>query len=108
MSTLVLECLNGPLDGFQIELTAATGWRSRGEGPLIFPWDAELGNPQARFFPQQEDWYLEGYKVTPHGTYRLSGEEKKITAAVRLEDKDVVVASKTWLLVRIKPAEPDQ
>jgi hypothetical protein len=97
--TLVLECLNGPLDGHQIELTAAAEWQSRGEGPLIFPWDTELGTPQARFYPELDGWYLEGYSKTPHGTYRMNGERGKIERPVRLEDGDILRASQTWLLV---------
>ena len=96
---LVLECLNGPLDGHQIELTTAAEWRSRGETPLVFPWDSELGNPQARFFPENGNWYLEGYREALHGTYRLNGGGEKIDGPVRLEDGDLLKASRTWLMV---------
>lgn len=98
-SKLVLECLNGPLDGHRIELEAETEWRRTGEGPLAFPWDAELGDPQARFTPQDNGWWIEGYQA-PHGTYRLTGEGEKVSQPVRLSDGDVLKASQTWLLVR--------
>jgi hypothetical protein len=96
---LVLECLNGPLDGHQIELTVAAEWRSKGETPLVFPWDSELGNPQARFFPENGNWYLEGYRETLHGTYRINNGGEKIDHPVRLGDGDILKASQTLLIV---------
>ena len=94
---LVLEILNGPLDGHKVKLEKEILWSKKGEGPLIFPWDTELGDPQARFFCEENAWWLEGLK-TKHGTYRLNREER-IEGKVRLEARDMLKASESWLLV---------
>jgi hypothetical protein len=97
---LTLELLNGPLDGTIVPLESETIWSAKGEGLLIFPWDAELGEPQARFFPEKGNWWLEGYPAR-HGTYRLSdGEPERIEGKARLEGGDILKASDVWLLVR--------
>lgn len=102
-SSLELEILSGPLDGATIELRDPTVWTSRGTGPLTFPWDPELGAPQARFVPDEQGWTLEAFP-SPHGTYRVTSNEL-IEGTVRLNPKDVLKASTTWLLVRrVTPA----
>ncbi len=94
---LSLEILNGPLDGQVVTLEAEATWGKEGEGQLIFPWDKELGTPQARFFPEGEGWWLEGCSA-PHGTYCLSRGER-VEGKTQLEAGEVLKASDTWLLV---------
>lgn len=95
---LSLEILNGPLDGYAITLDDETDWKKEGEDKLSFPWDEELGTPQARFFVEEGSWWLEEYKA-PHGTYCVSRGER-IEGRIQLEENDVLKAGETWLLVR--------
>ncbi len=96
---LVLEILNGPLDGAVITLTAAAEWTTAGAGPLAFPWDGELGKPQARLVPDESGWSLEGVR-SPHGTYRVNREERITKGTLQLAGGDILRGSNTWLLVR--------
>jgi hypothetical protein len=98
MSKLTLEVLSGPLDGAALTLEAETEWSKAGQGPLAFPWDDELGAPQARFRPTTDGWSLEGIK-SPHGTYRVNREER-VATPISLAKDDLLKASNTWLLVR--------
>lgn len=95
---LILEVMNGPLDGAVLVLTADAEWSRTGEGPLCFPWDEELGAPQARFRIGENGWTLEGC-AAPHGTYRVNSSEK-VTSPVPAQTGDILKASSTWLLVR--------
>jgi hypothetical protein len=95
---LRLEVLNGPLDGAALVLDKETVWSRTGLGPLVFPWDEELGDPQAHFRPEENDWSLTGQKAA-HGTYRVNTGEK-VTSPVQLQSDDILKASETWLLVR--------
>jgi hypothetical protein len=96
---LTLEVLNGPLDGAEIVIATETEWSRGGDGPLAFPWDAELGEPQAKFTVDDQGWWIEGLS-SPHGTYRLSGaSQERITAKRALAADDVFKASATWLRV---------
>ena len=97
-SLLEIEVLSGPLDGATIELHEPEDWTRTCAGPLAFPWDPELGTPQARFVPDEHGWTLEAIP-SKHGTYRITSNER-IEGTVRLEPKDVLKASTTWLLVR--------
>ena len=98
-NNLVLEVLSGPLDGVVITLETEAEWSRTGETPLSFPWDAELGQPQARFTVEDDGWYLEGLDA-PHGTYRINREERlKKKEKVQLKSGDILKASQTWLLV---------
>ena len=99
--TLTLEILNGPLDGSTITLTAETEWGQAGDGLLSFPWDKELGTPQARFVPDAQGWTLQGVN-SPHGTYRVNSEEQEriTTETLQLAEGDILKASDTWLVVR--------
>lgn len=101
--SLILEILSGPLDGATISLTSDTAWGRTGTSPLTFPWDAELGVPQARFSIEREGkkgrWQLEGLDA-PHGTYRVNREERLTRQTVPLARGDILRASQTWLLVR--------
>ncbi len=72
---LTLEVLNGPLDGAIITLDKDAQWCRTGHEPLAFPWDTELGQPQASFISEDDGWYIEGLNA-PHGTYRINQEEK--------------------------------
>ena len=97
--SLTLEILSGPLDGATIILESETEWSRTGESLLTFPWDTELGIPQARFTVEQDHWHLEGLD-SPHGTYRINREERLAGKKVQLEGGDILKASHTWLLVR--------
>lgn len=100
---LTLEVLNGPLDGASITLQAATEWTRTGNSPLAFPWDTELGEPQARFTVDAQGWWLEGLPAA-HGTYRFGqGEPEKVRTKVQLEEGDTLKASETWLRVEALP-----
>lgn len=99
LRTLTLEFLSGPLDGAVVTLDSETEWTQTGEGKLAFPWDAELGAPQAHLTPDAEGWTLAGVK-SPHGTYRLNTEERITAETLRLVVGDILKASNTWLLVR--------
>ena len=95
---LVLEVLSGPLDGAVIALEVDTEWRRGETGPLAFPWDLELGEPQARFVANQGNWCLEAAGGT-HGTYRLNHQER-VDGRVILEEGDIIKASRSWLVVQ--------
>jgi hypothetical protein len=95
---LVLEILSGPLDGHEVTIEKETAWSKKGEGPLIFPWDKELGEPQARFFKDGDEWSLEVFQAK-HGTYCLN-RQTNIGKAVKLRQRDMLKASQTWLMVR--------
>ncbi|MCP4125425.1 MAG: hypothetical protein GY751_27130 [Bacteroidetes bacterium] len=70
-SKLILEILNGPLDGHVVTLETVAVWAKEGDGFLIFPWDAELGTPQAHFILEEGNWFAEG-SSSPHGTNCLN------------------------------------
>lgn len=95
---LLLEILSGPLDGHKVILEKETNWSKSCEGPLIFPWDTELGEPQARFFKDGEEWCLEGFQAK-HGTYCLNRQEK-IDKVIKLNKRDMLKASETWLMIQ--------
>ncbi len=97
--SLVLEVLSGPLDGATITLTAGAELTCAGAGPLAFPWDDELGKPQARFVIAEAGWSLEGIK-SPHGTYCINREKRIGEGVLPLAPGDLLKASATWLLVR--------
>ena len=92
---LTMEILAGPLDGYIVILEEETVWGAKGEGPLSFPWDAELGERQARFFAEEGHWWLESYPAR-HGTYRNM---ERVDTSVQLEEGDLVKASAVWMLV---------
>ena len=92
-----LEVLSGPLDGHVVALEDETIWERVGKGPLTFPWDTELGMPQARLFPKGRGWWLESYPAS-HGTYFFN-RGKRIEGKTRLKTGDVLRAHKTWLLI---------
>jgi hypothetical protein len=94
---LILEILNGPLDGHVVTLETETSWGKEGDGPLIFPWDTGLGTKQARFFPEGENWWIEGYNA-PQGTYYVNP-QRRIEKKTQLSEGDLLKASDTWLLV---------
>lgn len=95
---LELEVLSGPLDGVIIPLAGGADWTRDGEGSLAFPWDDELGEPQARFKLDEGGWSLEGFDA-PHGTYRVN-EGERVSARIQLARGDLLKASNTWLLVQ--------
>jgi hypothetical protein len=96
---MILEVLNGPLDGARIILQEETEWTRTGGSPLAFPWDMELGEPQARFTVNEQGWWLEGIQ-SPRGTYRFAqGETETVRAKVHLTEGDTLKASETWLRV---------
>ncbi|MBN2548312.1 MAG: hypothetical protein JXB15_04075 [Anaerolineales bacterium] len=95
---LVLEFLNGPLDGERVTLQAAVDWSRLGTGPLACPWDKELGEPQGRFSHDERGWSLEALH-SPHGTYRLNQKER-LSGRTLLRMNDLLKASAVWLIVR--------
>lgn len=93
---LTLEILSGPLDGQVVTLNAATEWSRTGTSALSFPWDEELGTPQARFTFTDDSWWLEpigGARSTRH-----NGEQ--VHDRVQLTAEDVLKAANTWLQVK--------
>ena len=92
-----LEILNGPLDGQIITIETEALWGKAGDNPLSFPWDAELGDKQARFFIDNGIWWIEGYEA-PHGTYCLN-RQIKIEEKTQIQQGDFLKASETWMLV---------
>ncbi len=96
---IVLECLSGPLDGYQIILEDDTIWGKAGPEPMQFPWDTELEDNQARFLCEGGSWWLESSHNRRHGTYRLTTKER-IENRIRLDINDILKASDTYLLVK--------
>ena len=97
--SLKLEILSGPLDGTIVVLTHESAWGSAGTGPLAFPWDAELGHPQAWFLPVGDTWVLQAV-ASQHSTYRTNTEEPVTDGQqIKLAPGDVLKASSTWLRV---------
>jgi hypothetical protein len=95
---LTLEVLSGPLDGAMIMLEGKADWGQTGTGPLAFPWDDELGEPQARFTVHGQGWHMQGLKA-PHGTYQVN-KGGRISETVVLDQGDLLKASQTWLRVQ--------
>ena len=95
---LILEVLSGPLDGAVVRLQADAQWSRAADGLLAFPWDDELGMPQARLVADEQGWSLESV-TSPHGTYRANQEER-VEGRIQLAQGDVLKASRTWLVVR--------
>ncbi len=97
-SKLELEVLGGPLDGAKIVLEQNADWAKVGKGSLIFPWDDELGTPQATFIAHEQGWRLQARK-SPHGLRRLNRDERLEEGELILAQNDILIASQTWLLV---------
>jgi hypothetical protein len=97
---LIVEVLNGPLDGAKITVQIDTEWCKTGDSPLAFPWDANLGEPQARFFSNGTSWNIEGY-AAGRRTHLYRGEQDIIVTqqARPLEKHDLLKAGNTMLLV---------
>jgi hypothetical protein len=95
---LEVEILTGPLDGHVLTLETETQWTRLLDNALSFPWDDELGEPQATFTPETDGWALTPHKST-HNTYRVNT-EKKLTDKISLKAGDILKASRTWLLVK--------
>ena len=96
---LTLEILSGPLDGHIVTLETSTEWTRAPGNLLSFPWDDELGQPQAHFALEEGGWQLEGAKDARRGTHILRQEGEDSLPAL-LESGDILKASSTWLLVR--------
>ena len=95
---LILEILSGPLDGHILALEDETAWGRTGEGPLIFPWDTELGNCQARFFLEEGNWWI-GSCSEDHGTHCIN-RQGRVDDRLQLEAGDLLRSCSTFLLVR--------
>lgn len=95
---LTIEILNGPCDGSEIILDAGAEWSKEGNGPLVFPWDEELGVPQAHVTLDEGGWWLEPVK-SAHGTWRVNKGESP-QDKVQLAKDDIYKASGTWLLIK--------
>lgn len=94
----MLEILNGPRDGEVVILNQNAEWGRNGAGPLSFPWDSELGEPQARVIADDNGWWLEPNQ-SPHGTHRMSKGERVLTKT-KLSAGDIYRAHQTWFVVR--------
>ncbi len=93
---LTLEVLSGPFDGQIVTLESTTEWSKSGSGVLSFPWDGEMGTPQARFIVTDGKWWLE--PIGNRRSTRRNGEA--IKEKVALSPGDWLKAAETWLLVR--------
>jgi hypothetical protein len=100
LKSTILEVLSGPLDGTRIELEGETLWTGLTGSRLSFPWDGELGQPQARLFVRDGCWMLEAFP-SQHGTYCMAGGEGMRLGEVEIElQRDMLIkASSTWLKV---------
>lgn len=99
-TTLTVEVLSGPLDGAVMTISAGCEWQCETGSPLSFPWDEELGNPQASFeYDQAYGWQLRCFQSS-HGTYRMNRGERLSEGSIVLAGGDILKASDTWLLVR--------
>ncbi len=78
---LSLEILNGPLDGQVITLKTETEWSKESEGPLGFPWDEELGTPQALFLVEAGEWWLQSAKTRRSTRHNMKRIEEKVSLA---------------------------
>lgn len=94
---LELEILTGPLDGVRVQIEAETAWTRQPDSPLSFPWDSELGEPQARFVPGEKGWQIEPVSAK-RGTHLLRHDAEDRLPAV-LQVDDVLKAGDTWLRV---------
>jgi hypothetical protein len=94
---LLVQVLSGPLDGYEVTLDRETLWGRQAEGPLAFPWDADLGDPQARILPRDGGWWLEPC-AAPRATHCLR--QESVEGPLRLQRGDILTASHTWLRVQ--------
>jgi hypothetical protein len=94
---LEVEPWTGPLDGAVMVLDADTDWGRGGTGPLAFPWDEDLDDPQARFSRDAAGWTVES-RSSRRRTHLVSQATVLETRRV-LEPGDVLAASRTWLRV---------
>ena len=97
-SKLELEILTGPLDGHIVLLDTETEWTRQVGSQLSFPWDEELGEPQARFSLIASGWQLERANAK-RGTHVLRQDVEESLPAV-LVAGDIVKASNTWMCVK--------
>lgn len=97
-SNLELEILSGPLDGHIVSLNSATEWTRKLDSPLSFPWDTELGEPQAYFKSSENGWQLESAN-TRRGTHVLR-QEAEVRLPVILQVDDVIKAGNTWMRIK--------
>ncbi len=94
---LELEIMSGPLDGQTILLESDTDWMRSPGSPLSFPWDEELGAPQARFVLDGDVWSLQPAEAK-RGTHILRADAEDRLPVI-LQEHDVLKASGTWLKV---------
>jgi len=94
---LELEILSGPLDGARLQLETETEWTRQLGSLLSFPWDDDLGEPQARFIPVTGGWQIEP-ATAKRGTHLLRSEAEDRLPAI-LQTGDILKASSTWLRV---------
>jgi len=97
--TLEIEILSGPLDGHIVQLEEKTDWGIKGDGPLSFPWDKELGDPQARFFPENDDWWIESLPSAKRNT-RFIHQKDPIKEKTKLKKGEILKACGTFLLIK--------
>ena len=94
-TTLTVEVLSGPLDGYTILLTGETVWTQAESSPLSFLWDDQLGTPQAHFSVEGREWYLEA--LPNQRSTRRNG--KRIKGRIPLAKNDLLQAANSWLLI---------
>jgi hypothetical protein len=97
-NALIIEVLSGPLDGTVLEIKTEVTWTKMPGSSLSFPWDTELGEPQAVITPSENGWFLIP-KSLPKAVYRINSKEIIKKKSVLL-DGDVLKAGSTWLLVK--------
>lgn len=103
MPDLIIEFINGPFDGYRVVLSHDTEWVKEGDSPLAFPWDNDLGMPQARFYQKDGEWFIDNMPNNIHGTYCL--DNNNIQKSTKIQEKFllgagmVLRASKTWLRI---------
>ncbi len=99
---LELEVLSGPLDGQRISLFEDAEWTCQGTGLLSFPWDTQLGQPQARFMHTPQGWVME-VMPSSHGIHiRFNQKTSRLNGGrIKLHPGMILKAACSWLLVRL-------
>jgi len=98
---LEIEIISGPQDGMIITLTEEnliTQWTRDNGSLLSFPWDKELGSPQAVIRYQGGVWEIESQDAL-HGLYVMNG-GGKISGTNKIEIGQIYRANYTWLKIK--------
>ncbi len=98
---LEIEIISGPQDGTIIILTEedhTTLWTKDIGSKLSFPWDTELGSPQAIIRHKGDEWEIEAYD-SPHGLYVMNG-DGKLLGIKKIKKGQIYRANYTWLKMK--------